>query len=125
MSANLEAIGAVAKSWEAACRSRDTDRILSHLSDDGVVWYNFDPVEHDKAAYRNILDTSKKSFRNQVYTDVRVHLHSGGFVEQATLAGETDKGVIETPFLLIATVQDDKITRIEEYFDTTIMKSLG
>ena len=125
MSGGLATIKAVAESWEAVCRSTDTDRILSHISEEGTIWYNFDPVDHGRAAYRGILDTSKQSFRNQIYKDVRVHLHSGGFVEQATLVGETDAGVVETPFLLIATVQGDRITRIEEYFDTTIMKSLG
>src|SRR3546814_1110267 len=87
---------AVAKSWESACRSLDVDRILSHLSEDATVWYNFDPeTVHDRNAYRAILDNSAKGFRNQQYKDMRVHYHPGGFVEQATLQGDTDNGVIE------------------------------
>lgn len=117
---DLSAVAAVARSWEAACRSRDNARIVSHLSDDAVVWYNFEQVEHDPRAYRDILDASAVGFRNQVYRDMRVHLHAGGFVEQATLVGETDKGTVEIPFLLVATVEGDRILRIDEYFDTTI-----
>ena len=125
MSAGPEDIAALAKSWEAACRACDPERIVSHLSDDAKVWYNFDKaVEHDREAYRAILVNSAAGFRNQEYKDMRVHLHEGGFVEQATLVGETDKGVIETPFLLVATVKSGKITRIDEYFDSTIMKAL-
>lgn len=124
--AALGRVGAVAKSWEAACRSRDNARIVDHLADDAVVWYNFQPgTEHSKAAYRDTLDASAATFSNQRYKDMRVHLHPGGFVEQATLEGDTAKGVIETPFLLIATVEGDKITRIAEYFDTTVMHKAG
>ena len=126
MSDAIERIGAVAKSWEDACRSRDSARIVAHLADDATVWYNFESkVTHDRAAYRAILDQSAQSFRNQRYTEMRVHLHPGGFVEQATLEGDTDKGVISTPFLLVATVEGDKITHIAEYFDTTRMHQAG
>lgn len=124
--AALNRVRAVAKSWEDACRSLDNSRIVAHLSDDAKVWYNYDPGrEHDRESYRAILDESARSFRNQRYKDVRVHLHPGGFVEQATLEGDTDKGVVETPFLLVATVEGDKIVRIAEYFDTTIMHQAG
>ena len=123
MSQGLEQVEAVARQWEAACRAADNHRIVGLLTDDAKVWYNFDPtVEHDRTAYLGILDNSAKSFRNQRYQDMRVHLHPGGFVEQATLIGDTDNGVIETPFLLVATVAGDKITRIAEYFDTTVMQ---
>jgi len=122
----LTRVAAVARSWEAACRSLDNERILDHLAEDATVWYNFDPGRtHDRAGYRAILDDSAKSFRNQRYEDMRVHFHPNGFVEQATLVGDTAKGVVETPFLLVATVAGDKIVKIEEYFDTTIMKQAG
>jgi len=123
--AALDRVAAVARNWEAACRSLDTARIVAQLSDDATVWYNFDRAKvHDRAGYRAILDASATGFRNQRYSDMRLHLHEGGFVEQATLAGETDRGPIETPFLLVATVSGDKISRIEEYFDSSIMKRL-
>jgi ketosteroid isomerase-like protein len=124
--AALERVGAVARKWEAACRSLDSDRIVGCLGDNAVVWYNFQPgTKHDKAAYRDILETSKRTFYNQRYTGMRVHLHPGGFVEQATLEGDTTQGVVATPFLLVATVEGDKITRVEEYFDTSIMHQAG
>lgn len=124
--AALERVAQVARSWEAACRSLDNDRIVDHLADHAVVWYNFQPdTEHSKAAYRGMLESSARSFSNQRYKDMRVHLHPGGFVEQATLEGDTAKRVIETPFLLVATVEGDKITRIAEYFDTTILHQAG
>ena len=122
----LDRVRAVAESWEAACRSLDNERIVAHLSDDARVWYNFEPkVEHDPAGYRQILDTSAQTFFNQRYEDMRVHLHPGGFVEQATLTGDTDKGTVSTPFLVVATVEGDRISRIEEYFDTSIMHQAG
>ncbi len=124
--AALEQVRAVASSWEAACLSGDTDRIVAHLADDAAVWYNFQPqVEHSTAAYRDLLESSKAAFADRRTKDRRVHLHPGGFVEQATLEGDTQGGVIETPFLLIATVEGDRITRIAAYFDTTVMHQAG
>jgi ketosteroid isomerase-like protein len=125
VSAGVDQIASLAKAWEAACRSTDNERIVSLLADDATVWYNFDNARvHDRAGYRAILDSSAKSFRNQQYKDMRVYLHASGFVEQATLMGETDKGTIEVPFLLVATVRGERIARIEEYFDSSIMKAL-
>ncbi len=122
----VEQVRTVASSWEAACRSGDTDRIVAHLAYDAAVWYNFQPqVEHTPAAYRDLLESNKAAFANRRYKDRRVHLHPGGFVEQATLVGDTPDGVIETPFLLIATVDGDVITRIAQYFDTTVMRQAG
>jgi ketosteroid isomerase-like protein len=119
-SSELSRIAGIARRWEEACRSTDNTRIIDQLSQDAVVWYNFNKtVLHDRAAYRVILDEGAKGFRKQRYKDFRVHLHENGFVEQATLVGETDRGEVETPFLLVATVKGDKISRIEEYFDTT------
>jgi ketosteroid isomerase-like protein len=120
---DLSRVKELARSWEAACRSLDADRILSHLSQDAVVWYNFDKKEHNREAYKAILETSAKGFRNQRYRDMRMMFHPHGFVEQATLEGDTDQGVIATPFLVVATVAGDKITRLDEYFDTTIVRS--
>ena len=119
---DLSAVAAVARSWEEACRSGVTERIVAHLSDDATVWFNFEQVDHDRDGYRAILDASRKTFLNAGYDDFRVLTHPGGFVEQATLRGDTPSGRIETPFLLVATVTGDRISRIEEYFDSTIMR---
>ena len=120
MTGILDEVAAVAQSWEAACRSLDNARIVAHLADDATIWYNFDKdKQHSPAGYKAILDQSMKQFWNQKYQDLRVHLHPGGFVEQATLVGETADGVVATPFLLVASVANGKITRIEEYFDTS------
>jgi ketosteroid isomerase-like protein len=119
----LDGIAAVARAWEAACRSLDSDRIIGCLADDATIWYNFQPAQrHSPAEYRSILENSKKTFYNQRYIEMLVHLHPEGFVEQATLQGDTPNGLVETPFLLVATVKAGKITRIEEYFDTSIVQ---
>jgi ketosteroid isomerase-like protein len=125
MNWDLTQVRAVAEQWEKACRAGQSGPIVDLLSDDAVVWYNFEKVDHDREAYRAILDASYKSFRNPQYRDFRVMHHPGGFVEQATLEGETDNGVVSTPFLIVATVKDDKITRLDEYFDSTVMRQQG
>lgn len=109
-----------AERWEAACRTGDPDTIAALLSDDAVVWYNHERVEHGRDAYRAILADSARNFRNPRYRDFRLSLHPGGFVEQATLVGDTDDGAVATPFCLFATVTNGLITRLDEYFDTAM-----
>jgi len=126
MNESIERVRALAERWEAACRSRDTDRIAAHLAQEAVIWYNFQPgTEHAKADYLARLAASAATLANARYTDLRVHLHPGGFALQATLAGDTPTGALATPFLLVATVAGDKITRIDHYFDTTGVDQAG
>lgn len=113
-------IADVARQWEAACRAADHDRIVGLLSDDAVIWFNTEQVEHGRVRYREILEASAASFRDPTYRDMRVLLHETGFVEQAILVGDTDQGRIATPFCLFATVTDGRITRLDEYFDTAV-----
>ncbi|MBB3982827.1 ketosteroid isomerase-like protein [Sphingobium fontiphilum] len=122
----LENLMAVARAWEDACRSGDNARIVDLLTDDAAVWYNFQPdVHHSKAGYRAILDASDKTFTKRTYTDMRLNFHPGGFVEQATLSGDTPQGQVEIPFLLVATVEGGRISRLAEYFDSTILHQAG
>lgn len=118
---NRDRLASVAKHWEIACRSGDSGAIVALLSDDAKVWYNFERVEHDREQYRAILDTSYEIFQDPQYKDFRVLLHPGGFVEQATLEGRSDKGPVSIPFCLVATVVGNQITRLDEYFDSTTM----
>jgi ketosteroid isomerase-like protein len=120
---DADAVAQVAKRWEMACRSGDAAAITALLSEDATVWYNYAAdVVHDRAGYRAILEDSYKSFRNPKYRDFRVTLHPAGFIEQATLEGETDEGRISAPFCLFATVRDGEITCIEEYFDSATLR---
>lgn len=123
---DTSAVAAVAKRWEQACRSGDAEAIVALLSEDATVWYNYAPdVVQDRAGYRAILEDSYKSFRTPKYLDFRVTFHRDGFIEQATLEGETDAGPISAPFCLFATVRDGQITRIEEYFDSAALRPAG
>jgi ketosteroid isomerase-like protein len=48
-------------------------------------------------------------------------VHADGFVEQATMEGETPEGPLAAPFCRIAALKDGKICRIDEYFDSTTL----
>ena len=121
MTPDPASIDEIATSWMAACKAFDNDRILEHVSADATIWFNFQLVDHDRAGYRKMLDDAAGYIANRHYEDLRVQRHANGFLEQATLVGEINGKTARTPFLLVATVADGKICRIEEYFDTTIV----
>src|SRR5262249_18803533 len=115
-----EAVRKVARRWAKACRAGDSSAIVALLADNAVVWYNFERIEHDRAAYKAILDEGYKTHRNPRYYDFRMSVHPGGFVEQATLLCDTDDGPVSSPFCLIAAVEGGMIARIDEYFDRSL-----
>jgi ketosteroid isomerase-like protein len=115
-------VAAVAQRWEAACRAGDPAGIVALLSDDAKVWFNYQGIDLDRAAYRKLLEESSKSFSKRAYRDFRVLRHPGGFVEQATLEGELAGRPVSAPFCLFATVVDGKITRLDEYFDSATLQ---
>lgn len=120
---DIAAMQAIAADWQAACASFDTDRIVGLLADDALVWFNFERVEHDRAGYRAMLERGGQVLADRRYEEVRIHLHPGGFVEQATLVGHTADGETRVPFLLVATVRDGRISRLEEYLDGSLMQA--
>jgi ketosteroid isomerase-like protein len=118
----MSALAELAAQWEKACRAGDAEAITALVAEDAVIWFNYQNKELDRAAYRALLDEGYRNFRNTKYHDFRVMLHENGFVEQATLESECDAGKISAPFLLITTVKNGKITRIDEYFDSATLQ---
>ena len=104
--------------WATVSEEHNTDKFQVVLHDDFVMWYNFDPIDRTRQEFIDTLKAAHAMFQNQKNEDLKITLTDDGFVLQATMTGILDGQAISSPYCFIATVQDGKIIRGDEYFDT-------
>jgi uncharacterized protein len=85
---------------------------------DAAIWHNFD--EKDQTVDENVLTLHDLHRRvaNLAYTEIRRSLATDGFVQQHVLTGQARAGAVRIPAMIRFTVEDGRITRLEEYLDT-------
>jgi ketosteroid isomerase-like protein len=103
----------------ASLEKADPDVLLPHLAPDAVVWHNHDRVEVD-ARENFAAVTMLHQMASGIQVDVvrRAPLPDG-FVLQFVLRGtvNTNKKPLEMHNCIVATCDDGKISRIDEYVD--------
>lgn len=104
--------------WSKAAQAHDREGLASILSDDFVMWYNFEKIDRTKEEFLETLKSAHKAFNDQVHENERILPTSRGFVQQAIMCGTFSGERIAAAFCLVATVKDGKVVRGEEYFDT-------
>jgi len=110
---------AFARRFFAAVARGDLDAVRDFYAPGAAVWTAQDPVDRTPEENLAVLRWVKDNVRDFRYEDVRCQATSTGFVEQHTTCG-TAPGGGEFRFAacLVVRVEDGRITRLEEYFDT-------
>ncbi|MDB5686318.1 MAG: hypothetical protein JWR77_907 [Rhizorhabdus sp.] len=117
----IEAVDGFTSSWLA----RDIPRKASFLTDDFVLWNNCYKVEVAKPVAVQFFDWLLTVMRNNAYYDVRRMLTPTGVIQQHLTSFDTDQGPIrDIPMLLIFTTRGNKVSRCEEYLDSTGLPKL-
>ena len=119
MSVDREEAMRLAQFWATVSEEHDVVKFASVLHDEFVMWYNFDPQDRTREEFIETLKSAHAMFDKQVNKDCRITLTDDGFVIQATMCGVLDGKEIAAPYCLIARIQDGKVIRGDEYFDTT------
>jgi ketosteroid isomerase-like protein len=111
----------------AAIGNRDADAVRALYSDDVVVWHGSTGVGQSKAENTGFLAAVFAVTLSLEYVDIRRHSIAGGVLQQHTLVGTFDDGTPLPPLhvCMVMKVADDKITRIDEYFDGTSFAALA
>jgi hypothetical protein len=119
-----EAMRAV-EGFTSAWLERDIPRKASFLTEDFVLWNNCYKVEaarNTALAFFNWLTTVMRGNR---YYDIRRYLTPTGVVQQHLTSFDTDQGSFkDIPMLLVFTTRGDKISRCEEYVDSSGLPKL-
>lgn len=108
----------LAQFWATVSEEHNVEKFATILHDDFVMWYNFDPQDRTREEFIQTLKSAHAMFENQKNEDLKITLTDDGFVLQATMTGILDGKAISSPYCLITQVQDGKVIRGDEYFDT-------
>jgi ketosteroid isomerase-like protein len=105
--------------WAKVSEEHDTEKFATVLADDFIMWYNFEDLDRTREQFIETLKSAHAMFQNQVNENTRITVTTDGFVLQATMRGILDGKQISAPYCLIAKVQNGKVVRGDEYFDTS------
>ncbi|HZR79632.1 MAG TPA: nuclear transport factor 2 family protein [Candidatus Binatia bacterium] len=104
--------------FDAVARG-DLDEVRRMYAPNAVIWTSQDPGERCPDENLAVLGWIKNNVENFRYEDVRCQPTPTGFVEQHTTCGTTPGGAdFRFPACLVVRIENEKITRLEEYFDT-------
>lgn len=100
-----------------AAETGDADLAMSLFSPDFVLWHNTTGLELGVNELTNVI-LQLKDFKPR-YEQINRVLTDTGFVSQHVVVGtRSDGGSFRMPACIVATVRDDKIARINEWFDS-------
>jgi ketosteroid isomerase-like protein len=108
----------VAERLFAAIAAGDIDAVAALYHPDIAVWHNSDGMEQTAQDNLLILRWVARNIGELRYEDVRWSETPSGFVQQHVMRGVAPSGTpIEVPACIVATVENGKITRLDEYLD--------
>jgi ketosteroid isomerase-like protein len=104
--------------FDAVARG-DLDAVRGFYAPDAVVWTAQDPAERTPEENLAVLRWVNDNIARFRYEDVRCQVTPTGFVEQHTTCGTAPGGgELRFAACLVVRVEDGRIKRLEEYFDT-------
>jgi len=104
---------------------RNIDRKATFLTDDFILWNNCYKVEVQKPVAVKFFNWLTTMMRNNEYYDVRRMQTPTGVVQQHLTSFDTDQGSFkDIPMLLVFTTRGNKVSRCDEYLDSTGLPKL-
>jgi ketosteroid isomerase-like protein len=111
-------INTLADRFFGAVSGGDLETVRACYAPHARIWHNFDNTEQTRDENVQLLSWVTSNWKNFRFENVRRRLTDDGFIQQHVMRGEGPDGTpFESPSILILTVNDSQITRIEEYFD--------
>jgi ketosteroid isomerase-like protein len=116
---------AVAERLFAAIEAGDVDAVRE-LYDPGVeVWHNTDRAVQGREENLATLAWVMRNLGGLRYTDVRRSATDDGFVQRHVLVAINRAARrVEVPACIVATVRDGRVTRLDEYLDSTAVDAM-
>lgn len=118
MSARSEILS-VASRFFTAIERGNIDEVRSIYAPDAVIWHNTDRLDSTVAENLAVLAAFVKRIQQRRYENRRVEVFATGFTQQHLLTGVRADGLrLELPACVICQVEQGRITRLDEYFDS-------
>jgi ketosteroid isomerase-like protein len=116
---------AIGERLTAAILARDAAGMRGCIAPDAVIWTNIGP-EQDRETFVAICDALVAAISDVRYANLRRADTATGFVQQHELTGTSPAGARFTvKACVVATVEDGRIVRFEEYIDAGQASGIG
>jgi ketosteroid isomerase-like protein len=110
---------ALAKRFFDAVEQGDIDTLRDCYAPDARIWHNTDGEEQSRDDNAATLKGFVQRISDRVYAERRLRVFDGGFVQQHELRGVRGDGVaVRLAACIVCAVEDGRITRLDEYFDS-------
>ena len=118
--AEQDDIRAMATRFFDAIEAGDIDTMLSSFAPDAAIWHNTDELIVTPAQTAQALTGMVARIKDREYAERRLTAFPGGFVQQHVLKGRRvqDDGEVRLPCAIVCKVENGRITRLDEYFDS-------
>jgi ketosteroid isomerase-like protein len=102
----------------AGLESGNISDVLGCYAADARIWHNFDQIEMSPEQNASSIEQLIRLLPERQYTNIKRFVIEGGVVQQHVITGVTDNGRrIEWPGCIVFSIQNDRISRLEEYVD--------
>ncbi|HVM99742.1 MAG TPA: nuclear transport factor 2 family protein [Caulobacteraceae bacterium] len=111
---------ALAKRFFDCIETGDVDGLIACYAPTARIWHNTDGLEQGPEDNRQTLTGLVGFFSDRRYDARRLEVFAGGFVQQHVLRAtrNRDGAKVELAACIVCQVEGDKITRLDEYFDS-------
>lgn len=98
----------------------DIEAMESSFTPDAAIWHNTDELIVSPAQTAVTLAGMIQRIKEPTYSDRRLSVFPGGFVQQHVLVGRRAQDDVEVrlPCAIVCKVDGGKIIRLDEYFDS-------
>ena len=119
-------MAALAKRFFDCIETGDVDGLVACYAPDAEIWHNTDGQVQTPADNRATLAGLVRAFQDRVYDERRLDVFPGGFVQQHVLRATRvrDGAKVALAACIVCRVEDGKITRLDEYFDSAAVARL-
>lgn len=119
---NDQAMRALAKQFFDAVEAGDIDAVGEIYAPDAVIWHNNDGLETGPEANLETLRGFARLIPERRYENRRVQVSAEGFTQQHVLRGvRRDGAAVSLACCIVCEVKDGRITRLDEYFNSTAL----
>ena len=118
--AEQDDIRAMAQRFFDAIEAGDIETMQNSFTPDAEIWHNTDELIVTRDDTAQTLTGMVARIKDRKYADRRLTTFPGGFVQQHVLTGKRvhDDGEVRLPCAIVCKVENGKITRLDEYFDS-------
>lgn len=108
----------IAEKWSSLLPNKDAEIISEIYHEDAETWHNYDRKNMSMEEISELVQVIFRSFENIGFTNIKRSITETGFVQQHDIVGTHVNGAtLNVAACVVVTINDGKISRLEEYID--------